>query len=338
MLNMLEVIMTIPSFKILKRNAAERVAAAENSRKIVLVYAGIVTVLALLVTVVNYVLKLQIAQLGGLGNMGLRSMLSTVQSVLPMVQSVVVMCLNLGFIAAMVRLSRQQYASEHTLKLGFDRFWVLIRQSLLQGLLYMLVGFAAFWVSMPIYLLTPLSNGLLDMVTPEMADPNVLMELLQDAAFAQQVTSAMMPMFLIFGLLYAGLFIPLSYALRMTQYVIIDKPGQGALFAMKESAKMMRGSRMRLFKLDLSLWWWYALSVASTALCYGDTLLPMAGISLPFSEDVAYFVFYILFLIVQFLACYFLRSRIEVVYAQVYNALKPREKETGVVLGNIFQM
>ena len=58
---------------------------------------------------------------------------------------------------------------------------------------------------MPIYLLTPLSNGLLDMVTPEMADPNVLMELLQDAAFAQQVTSAMMPMFLIFGLLYAGL-------------------------------------------------------------------------------------------------------------------------------------
>ena len=159
-----------------------------------------------------------------------------------------------------------------------------------------------------------------------------------ETAFAQQVTSAMMPMFLIFGLLYAGLFIPLSYALRMTQYVIIDKPGQGALFAMKESAKMMRGSRMRLFKLDLSLWWWYALSVASTALCYGDTLLPMAGISLPFSEDVAYFVFYILFLIVQFLACYFLRSRIEVVYAQVYNALKPREKETGVVLGNIFQM
>lgn len=330
--------MTIPSFKILKRNAAERVAAAENSRKIVLVYAGIVTVLALLVTVVNYVLKLQIAQLGGLSNMGLRSILSTIQSMLPLVQSAVVMCLDLGFVAAMVRISRQQYASEHTLKLGFDRFWVLIRQSLLQGFLYMLVGFAAFWASMPLYLLTPLSNGLVELVTPEMTDPNVLMELFQDAAFAQQVMSAMIPMFLIFGLLYTGLFIPLSYSLRMTKYVIIDKPGQGALFAMKESAKMMRGSRGRLFRLDLSLWWWYGLSIASTALCYGDVLLPMAGISLPFSEDVAYFVFYILFLIVQFLACYFLRSRIEVVYAQVYNALKPREKETGVVLGNIFQM
>ena len=30
--------MTIPSFKILKKNAAERIAAAEHSQKIVLIY------------------------------------------------------------------------------------------------------------------------------------------------------------------------------------------------------------------------------------------------------------------------------------------------------------
>ena len=330
--------MTIPSFKILKKNAAERVAAAQNARKIVLVYAGIVTVLALLVTIINYVLNQQIAQLGGLSNMGLRSVLSTVQSVLPMVQSMVVLCLDLGYVAAMVRISRQQYASEHTLKLGFDRFWVLLRHSLIQGFLYMFVAMGAFWFSMPVFLLSPLSNGLIGMVTPEMADPNVLMELMQDAAFAQQVMSAMLPMLVIFGILYTILFIPISYALRMTKYVIIDKPGQGALYAMKESFKMMRGSCIRLFKLDLSLWWWYAISILSSVLCYADVLLPMIGIALPFSADVSYFLFYVLFLIVQFAACYFLRNRIEVVYAQVYNTLKPREKDNGVVLGNIFQM
>ena len=97
-------------------------------------------------------------------------------------------------------------------------------------------------------------------------------------------------------------------------------------------------SRIRLLKLDVSLWWWYAISVGSTLLCYGDVLLPMAGITLPWSETVSYFLFYALFLIVQFAACWFLRNYIEVVYAQVYNALKPREKDTGVVLGNIFQM
>lgn len=330
--------MTIPSFKILKKNASERVAASENSRKIVLVYTGIVTILAVLVTIVNYTLKLQIAQTGGLSNMGLRSVLSTVQSVLPMVQNMVVMCLELGYVAAMLRISRQQYASEKTLKLGFDRFWVMLRYTLIQGGIYMLACMAAFWISMQIWLITPWSAAVMDLVTPAMTDPNVVMEMLQDPVFSGQITTAMLPLLLIFGVFYAAFYIPISYSLRMTKYVIIDKPGQGAVFALKESKKMMKGSCIRLFKLDLSLWWWYAISYGSMALCYGDVLLPMVGIQLPMSSDVAYFVFYALFLALQFAACCFLRNKVEVVYAQAYNALKPREKDAGVVLGNIFQM
>ena len=330
--------MTIPSFKILKKNAAERVAAAENSKKIVLIYVGAVTMLALLVTVVNYVLKLQISQLGGLSNMGLRSVLSTVQSVLPMLQSVVTLCLQLGYMAAMLRVARQQYASEQTLKLGFDRFWVLLRYVILESCLYTLAGLAAFWIAVQVYLLTPLSRSAMSMVTPEMADPNVIIELLQDPVFAGEITAAMLPLFVLFGILYTVLFVPINYSLRMGRYVLIDKPGQGAVFAMKESRNMMRGSRVRLFKLDVSLWWWYAISVISSLLCYGDVLLPMVGVELPFSADVSYFLFYGLFLVAQFLAAYFFGNYIQVVYAQVYNALKPREKDTGVVLGNIFQM
>lgn len=330
--------MTIPSFKILKKNASERVAASENSRKIVLVYTGIVTILAVLVTIVNYTLKLQIAQTGGLSNMGLRSVLSTVQSVLPMVQNMVVMCLELGYVAAMLRISRQQYASEKTLKLGFDRFWVMLRYTLIQGGIYMLAGMASFWIAMQIYLITPMSDSMMALVTPDMVDPAVVTEYLRDPVFTSQIVSAMLPLFLIFGILYAILCIPISYSLRMTKYVIIDKPAQGAMFAIRESRKMMRGSCIRLFKLDVSLWWWYAISFGSMVLCYGDTLLPMVGVTLPFSADVSYFLFYALFLAVQFAACCFLRNKVEVVYAQAYNALKPREKETGVVLGNIFQM
>lgn len=330
--------MTIPSFKILKKNAQERISAAEHSKKIVLIYTGIVTVLALLVTAANYVLKLQIDQLGGLSNMGLRSVLSTIQSVLPMVQSAVILCLELGYLAAMLRIARQQYASEHTLKLGFDRFWVLLRYTILESCIVMMAGLAAFWIALQVYLLTPLSKAVMSMVTPEMADPNVIMEMLQDAAFAEKITAAMMPLLVLFGILYAALFIPIHYSLRLSKYVIIDKPGQGAMFAIRESRKMMKGSRIRLFKLDVSLWWWYAISFGSMALCYGDMLLPMIGIQLPMSSEVSYFVFYGLFLVIQFVACFFLRNKVEVVYAQVYNALKPREKDPGVVLGNIFQM
>ena len=330
--------MTIPSFKILKKNAAERVAAAENSKKIVLIYAGAVTALALLVTVINYVLKLQSAQLGGLSNMGLRSMLSTVQSVLPMVQSLVVLCLELGYIAAMVRIARQQYASVHTLKLGFDRFFVLLRYTLLQAAIYTLAALAAFWLSMQLFLITSLSDSMMAMLSEDMLDPNVLMNYLQDPVFSANITTAMIPLLLIFSAVYLLLFLPISYSLRMAKYVIIDKPGMGALYAMRESRKMMKGSCIRLFKLDVSLWWWYAITLGSTALCYGDALLPMAGISLPFPETVSYFLFYGLFLAAQFAAWFFLRNRVEVIYAQAYNALKPRDKDNGVVLGNIFQM
>ena len=330
--------MTIPSFKILKKNAAERVAAAEHSRQIVLTYAGIVTVLAVLVTAVTYTLDLQIAKTGGLSNMGLRSILSTIQSFLPMVQGMVVMCLDIGYIAAMLRISREQYVSRHTLKLGFERFWVLIRLSVIQSAIYMLAAMAAFWISVQVYLITPFSDTIMAMVTPEMIDPNVVIELLQDPTFTAQITSAMLPLLLMFGVIYAVLFIPISYSLRMSRYVIIDKPGQGAIFALRESRNMMKGSCIRLFKLDVSMWWWFVISLGSTALAYGDTLLPLVGISLPFSADVGYFLFYGLYLIVQFVSCLFLRNRVEVIYAQVYNALKPREKDNGVVLGNIFQM
>ncbi len=331
--------MTIPSFKILKKNAAERVAAAENATGIVVIYAGVVTLLAVLVTVINYTLKLQIAQTGGLSNMGLRTVLSSIQTTLPLVQSFLVMCLELGYIAAMVRIARQQYASGQTLKLGFSRFWVVLRYSLMQSGIYTLVGFAACWIAAQLYLLTPLSKPLMDSLTPILSQPDFTMDsLVQNEALVNQLLAVMLPLVLIFGLLYLILCLPIAYSLRMVKYVIIDQPGRGAIFAMQESRKMMRGSRVRLFRLDLSLWWWYAITTGSMLLCYGDVLLPMVGVSLPWSADVSYFVFYALFLAVQFVSCYFLRNKVEVVYAQAYNALKPRDKDTGVVLGNIFQM
>ena len=330
--------MTIPSFKILRKNSAERVAAAEKAPRIALIYGGAIAALALLVTVVNYVLNQQIAQLGGLSNMGLRSVLSTVQSVLPMVQSLIVMCLELGYVAAMVRIARQQYASEHTLKLGFDRFFVLLRYTLVQGAIYGLAALAAFWISMQVFLVTPLSDTMMSMLSQDMVDPNVLMGYLQDPVFSANITASMIPLLVIFSVVYLLLFLPISYSMRMSKYVIIDKPGMGAMYALRESRKMMKGSCIRLFKLDVSLWWWYAISWGSMVLCYGDVLLPMMGVTLPLPETVSYFLFYGLFLAAQFAACFFLRNRVEVVYAQVYNALKPREKDTGVVLGNIFQM
>lgn len=330
--------MTIPSFKILKSNASQRLKASENAKKVVLIYDGAVVGLSALSAIVTYVLQLQISQTGGLNNMGLRSMLSTIQSVLPMVLSMVFMCLQLGYLAAMLRVSREQYVSEQTLKLGFDRFWVLLRCNVLQGLLYAAAAMVAFWLAMQIYLLTPLSNAAQNLLMPYVTSADAVMTVLSDEMLMMQLVQAMIPMFVLMVVLYLPLAALLHYSLRMASYVIIDQPGKGALYALGESRKMMKGSKMRLLRLDLTFWWWYAIGAFSTIVCYGDSLLAMLGITLPWSGAVSYFLFYGAYLVIQFASWYFLRNHVEVVYAQVYNALKPREKNDGVVLGNIFQM
>jgi len=150
---------------------------------------------------------------------------------------------------------------------------------------------------------------------------------------------AMVPAFVICGLLILALGGPVFYSYRMVNYVIIDKPGMGALMALRESKRMMRHNRLQLLKLDLSLWWYYLATAAAMAVGYGDVLLPMLGVELPIPETVSFFGFYGLYLLASFAIVYFLRNRTEVCYALAYEAVKPEEKQDGgVVLGNIFQM
>ena len=330
--------MRIPSNRVLKGDAARRVAASENAGKVVSVYIGIITLTAILVTVINFCLDLQIAKTGGLSSMGLRSVLSTIQSVLPMLQSMLSMCLQIGYIAAMMRVSRRQYTSPQTLKLGFDRFWLLLRTILLQSCIYLAVCIACFWFSSQIFAFTPMAASVTELLMPVMEDGMLPMEALLDETLYNQLLQAMLPVFAIFGILYAAMMIPITYSFRLVNYIIVDKPGFSAGAILRESKKLMKGHRFRLFKLDLGLWWWYALAFLSSLVGYGDSLLPLLGISLPMSETVAYFLFYGLFLISQFAIFYFLRNRVEVAYIQVYDILRPKEQDNGVVLGNIFQM
>ena len=116
-------------------------------------------------------------------------------------------------------------------------------------------------------------------------------------------------------------------------------PAAGALAALRDSRMMTKGNRWNLFRLDLSMWWYYAAVLASAAVAYGDQLLPTLGVTFPLSDTAAYFVFLGVYLAVIFVIYYFLRSRVEVTYALAYDSLRPREPENnGAVLGNIFQM
>ena len=135
--------MTIPSAKYLKVKAANRLSSGKDPQRVVLVYSAVAALSALAVNVIRYFLQGQISKTGGLQNIGTRSLLSTLDSVLPLIQTLVLMCLALGYTAAMLRIVRRQFVSEKTLKAGFERFWVLLRTRLLEMLLYGAIAFAA---------------------------------------------------------------------------------------------------------------------------------------------------------------------------------------------------
>lgn len=332
--------MNLRNTREIKAFASRRLEDSASQKQIVVIYVALALGLTALVTVLNHVLDLQIENFGGLSNLGKKTMLSSVQSMLPMAQSILTMCLDVGYVAAMLRIARGMYTSPQTLRLGFDRFWVLLRCSIFKGLILTGVAFVSMYTGIMIFMLTPLAEPVVEIVTPLMSQMSLLGSavMIDDATYAQLVR-AMLPCFVFGGVMLLILGGPIFYSFRMVNYVIIDKPAMGALMALRESKKMMRGHRLQLLKLDLSLWPYYLASGAALVVCYGDVILPMLGVELPVSEKVAFFGFYALYMAASFCVHYFLRNRAEVSFALAYDAVKPEEKQSdGVILGNIFDM
>lgn len=322
----------------IKAAALRRLTDAGQAKRIAAIYAGVTLGLSALVTILGLVLEAMMSGATGLGGMGRRTILSSVQSMLPWVVGLITMCVELGYQAAMLRVARGQYASPQTLRLGFDRFWVLLRCILLEGVILFAIAFGGIYIATMLFMLTPFSGRVMEVLSPVLEDVTLLSpEMVLDEALYDQLMQAMIPAFVMCAIVVAAAAIPVLYRLRMARFVIIDKPGIGALAALRESRKMMRGNCLRLAKLDISLWPYYIGCVFASLLCYGDVLLPMMGVRFPWSDTVSYYLFFALYLAVQFAVYYFLKNQAEVAYSIAYDSIRPKEPKTeGVALGSIF--
>lgn len=322
----------------IKAAALRRLTDAGQAKRIAAIYAGVTLGLSALVTILGLVLEAMMSGTTGLGGMGRRTILSSVQSMLPWVVGLITMCVELGYQAAMLRVARGQYASPQTLRLGFDRFWVLLRCILLEGVILFAIAFGGIYIATMLFMLTPFSGRVMEVLSPVLENVTLLSpEMVLDEALYDQLMQAMIPAFVMCAIVVAAAAIPVLYRLRMARFVIIDKPGIGALAALRESRKMMKGNCLRLVKLDISLWPYYIGCVFASLLCYGDVLLPMMGARFPWSDTVSYYLFFALYLAVQFAVYYFLRNQAEVAYSIAYDSIRPKEPKTeGVALGSIF--
>lgn len=288
---------------------------------LILCFSGITALLSAVSMLLSFYLSHQIAGTGGLGNLGLRSVLSTAQSILPYVQMAVIACMELGYHIAVLRIARGQAADHRTLAEGFRRAGPLIRALLLQGLIYLGLLIAGTYLSTVIFLMLPASDAFYQAAEPLLSGLNGGTAVL-DEATAAALLPTLLPMLWISGAVALLLLIPMAYRFRMIPFCLAEDSRPGALAAMRRSRALMRRNRFALFRLDLGFWWYYVLLTLASALCYGDSLLELLNIALPISAEAGYLLFGLLGIGAQFAVQYFLMNRVWVTYAEAYDALQ----------------
>ena len=312
----------------LKNAAGDALAQApRNPKRIILIHTAVSLGIMLLVAVLDFVLSGQIENTGGLSGLGTRSVLTTVQSILQMVQMAVLPFWEIGYLYAAMKMAVKEPAEPGTLLEGFRRFGPLFRIMLLKGLIFLVLGFVCTYVATQIFVMTPLSTPMLEAMAPVLNDPTLMESAAGEEALMQVVDQAlddaMLPLLIITGILLCLVYIPISYRLRLVNYSVLENPREGALVAFRRSFRLMRGNCLEMFLLDLSFWGYYLLQILINLVCYGDLILSLAGVSLPWSGELSFFLFYILALAGQFVLYFLARNKVEVTYVTAYHVLSP---------------
>ncbi len=314
--------MNIRERRAIHHSAAEALNRAPQARQIILVYAAVCCGLSLLSTLLSVFLSDRISGTGGLSNIGLRSVLSTGQSVLPLLNFIITSCLTLGYHTAILSFTRGYDAYPRTLAGGFRHLGPILRTTLLRVVIYGGTMIAAIYISSSIFMATSYSEEFVRVMTPYLESMTVLSDgLVLDDALLATVMDTLIPMMFILAAVSLVLILPLHYRMRMVDFALADDPRRGAFHAVVKSRVLMRRNRIALFRLDLTLWWFYAAQVLITLVCYGDMLLPLVGITFPWSDTVSYYLFYALYLVMQLALYCFGMNRVYAVYAVAYDAL-----------------
>lgn len=311
--------------RLLKETAARQLEqAAYNPKKLVLVHTGVFIGLNLAVNLLNLVLNNQIGTTGGLSGMGLRSILQTVQTLLGYFSAFFSPFWAAGFLFAAISIFRSAEVGPKSFLRGFTRFGRILSFTLWQVLLLVSSCIVLMYVTCFLYMLTPFSKEATDLINQAIAEnSHALTQGALDLSLfpMEEITAAMMPMMIFYGIAALALTTFISYQLRLGTFLLIEGINRGAFGAILVSAGLMRGHKWQMFKLDLSFWWYHGLELLFTIVLYLDLLLPMLGIPLPFDQTIMYFICLAAYGILELILHYWKKADVEVVYAAAYDAI-----------------
>lgn len=309
----------------LRTAATGSLERTEKPGRVILIHTGVVLLISLLLTAADFLLNRQISTTGGLSGMGMRSVLTTVQSLLRLTQAVILPFWQIGYTYYTLKVAQGQTAGLSDLTEGFRRVGPVLRLKMLVGGMTVLLIFACAYASSMIFMLTPWAIPMMQQMEELMAttmDEQALLD-----AIVALTKDATVPVMIIFSLCFlAGSFF-LFFRYRFAELWLMDHPQGGALAALRESRQLMRGNWKAMLRVDLSFWWFYLLEVLVTVLCYGDVVLGAMGVEMTTDAFGSYILFFVLYLCAQLALYWWKRNEVAVTYAHAYMQLCPKEAE-----------
>ena len=292
--------------------------AAYPPRQLVLIHTGIALGVSLLLALISYILDRSVSGDGGLSGLDTQVALATAQVVLQLASIVLMPFWQAGLLFTVLGYVRNRSVQPQDLTEGFRRFAPILTSSLMMGLQYTARGMISVYITAVLVRYTPFAAPLYELSAMLEEDPSLDITAVHvDGMEAFNVALAV-----IFVLVLAALVVPVFYRYRMVNYIIMDDQKTGGMRAMLLSRMMMHRRRMKLFKLDLSFWWFYGLEILLSVLSLGSLLLPLMGIDLPFSEDAAYWIFQLVCIAGQLGLYYAAKPKLELTYALCYEQFR----------------
>lgn len=305
----------------LYHQADARLGNAENPKRLALVHTAIALGASFLLTLINYLFSLMIADTGGLSGLGARSALSTLQTLLELGVMVALPFWQLGIFYAALRWAKGESATFSDLLQGFRRFVSGLGLLFLQISLFIALSTIVIYACTILFMMTPFSDPLTEILAPimEQAATSEQLAELMTPELMESVGQATIPLAILSGVLFAAVAIAAYYRVRFANFALMEGLTSGK--AMIKSFAVTKRSFWKVLKIDLSFWWFYLLQGLSVAICNGDLFLSYLGISLPVSGITATILFYGMGCICQCLLLWQYEAKRVTVYGLAYRTL-----------------
>lgn len=305
------------------RGAALAGEHREGTRGLVLLYCGVIAALTLGSSGLNLFLNARIGDTGGLGGLGMRSVLQTVQRILSYLNLFFGPFWSAGFLYAMLAMVRGRVPQTRDLGAGFRRFGRILGHMAFEFLLVLTLLMSAVNLASVLFAFAPGAAELAEQLAPVLADPNLIAAdgTVNLALFpAEALRAVLIPMLVLTLALFVPVYVFLSYGFRMSMYLVMERP-IGAVRARFESMRLMRGRKWQLLKMDLSFWWYYLLGAVISVVGYLDVILGRMGIPVPVDPVVMFFATLAAYCVLYTLLCLWKKREVDAAYVLAFEEI-----------------